>query len=869
MVALKVALPHLTLSRNNSPSRSNSTPLPTPTSKQSSSPLSSRPASEEGLKAPVVSPVIVDEPAQMDDVVKPEPVRSGRPGFGSIGAALRRSASGKVPTLGLGSSTPINAPSPTPSTPAPTTTAATAKTLSRPTSDSVTGLIPLRSQSLKPKTRSQSTDRRALPATAVPAHATASLQQSISQPPLSRAKGNGTGTAATGGNNTGKRSPPMPASGTVTPSLGGTRAPALHNLEESYVGKVSLKLGEAVNKIFLPGGPTDVAFKGRPAPKVNKTVEFADMIAQELQAALHDTYLLRTLLRSSVSKSLSLFLTRLTTLLLPTEAMGPPPMTGKEADTLSPALRFNLQVVQCAYQVKVALLRASHAPAPSFVGDALRPWAEKLGEVMARVMNPLITSIRISVSLICGKARLGETAETAAGASSASGTSTPTLGVSAGHKHGGVRSLAPAISRPSTPQGPFQQGPAWLRELSGVLEGTAKMLSRLDCGADADKWLVSVGTHAIWKGMLSLAARKLPDCEEQQQGAALTSSHSVSSASTGSSKTSLFKSTKRNGSPPGGGSPPLHPAHLSAGTTSSTSPATVAFVRLIGELELLEQRLQLFMHVLSSQPKVDPSTLHIGCQDVSKCGLCKTGRQFDAESSDDEDEEEIAQAGGLAQYAMREAMQALSAMVVVVRASRQVDVLREALLLDGFASDGQAVKTVGETKSSAELTPLTPMALINGTAPVVVDTAHQTRVAATPAENKSTAPIVVCPTLARALAELPVLILLHLLASRLPSSIPFKLPHELWNIDWRSYEKELRTFQAGEEWTPEVAWEMATQINGVFEAIKTDDPRVKVDDKGLARIECLKIAIEKQAGIDVESVGLGGGGSGVQKVTTN
>ncbi|KAK4049832.1 hypothetical protein OIV83_003888 [Microbotryomycetes sp. JL201] len=857
MVALKVALPHINLSRNNSPSRSASTPLTTPTSKQSSPLSSSRPASEENLKAPVVSPVIVDEPAQMDDVAKPEPSRSGRPGFGAFGAALRRTASGKVPTLGLGSSTPINAPSPTAPTPAQIGTANT-KPLSRPASDTVTGLVPLRSHSLKPKVRSQSTDRRALPATAVPAHATGSLQQSASQPPLSRTKINGSGATAANGPSGGKRSPPMSASGTVTPSFGATRAPALHNLEESYVGKVSLKLGEAVNKIFLPGAPTDVAFKGRPAPKIVKTVEFAEMISQELQAALHDTYLLRTLLRSSVSKSLSLFLTRLTTLLLPTEAMGPPPMTGKEADTISPALRFNLQIVQCAYQVKRALLRASHAPAPSFVGDALRPWAEKLGEVMARVMNPLITSIRISVSLICGKARLGESADTISGSSIASGASTPTLGVSSSHhKHGGVRSLAPTISRPSTPQGPALQGPAWLRELSGILEGTAKMISRLDCGADADKWLVSVATHTVWKGMLSLAARKMPDNEEQQ-GAVLTSSHSGSSASTGSSKPGLFKSTKRNASPPGGGSPPLHAAHLPQSTTSSTSPSDVAFVRLIGELELLEQRLQLFMHVLSSQPRVDPSTLHTGCQDVSKCGLCKTGRQFDAESSDDEDVEEIAQAGGLAQYAMREAMQALSAMIIVVRASRQVDVLREAILLDGFAGEGQARTT--DDKPS-ELTPLTPMALINGTAPAVNDTAGGSN--AVP--NKTLdAPVFVCPTLARALAEVPVLILLHLLASRLPTSIPFKLPHELWNIDWRSYEKELRTFQAGEEWTPEVAWEMATQVNNVFEAIKTDD-KLKLNEKELARIECLKIAIEKQAGIDVESVGLGGG-SGVQKV---
>jgi hypothetical protein len=57
----------------------------------------------------------------------------------------------------------------------------------------------------------------------------------------------------------------------------------LHNLEESYVGKVSLKLGEAVNKVFLAGGGPaagEVVYKGRSAAKVGKTKDFGDMVAQ-------------------------------------------------------------------------------------------------------------------------------------------------------------------------------------------------------------------------------------------------------------------------------------------------------------------------------------------------------------------------------------------------------------------------------------------------------------------------------------------------------------------------------------------------------------------------------------------------------------
>lgn len=72
----------------------------------------------------------------------------------------------------------------------------------------------------------------------------------------------------------------------------------MHQLAESYVGKVSLRLGEAVNKVFLPmptgpGGIVDkqaekaegayggsaVVVKGRPAPRVARAKEVGEIIA--------------------------------------------------------------------------------------------------------------------------------------------------------------------------------------------------------------------------------------------------------------------------------------------------------------------------------------------------------------------------------------------------------------------------------------------------------------------------------------------------------------------------------------------------------------------------------------------------------------
>lgn len=470
---------------------------------------------------------------------------------------------------------------------------------------------------------------------------------------------------------------------------------------------------------------------------------------------------------------------------------------------------------------------------------------------MARVMNPLITSVRISVSLICAKARVAETSAEAAvsaavGVPTVAGTSTAAL------KQGSsqLRSLSMGRAHTPTPAAPVNaQGPLWLRELSAVLDATVKMVSRLECGADADKWLVSVGTHAVWKGMLSLSARRLID--DDLAGAPLSSAPSGTATPTlPTTKSGLFtKSVKRSPSP--GDSPPLHPiGHVSSShhPGAGPSPSHLAFIRLLCELELLESRLVTYINSLSSALVVDPHMLMSGtCADVAKCGLCKTGRTFDAESSDDEDDSEPV--GGLEQYAMREAMQALSAMVVVVRASKKAPVLREALLLDGIDEEGHATaeeKGMIEKKDQ-EIVPLTPMALMSGPAPSLPPTPPSSTPStiALPPTAVNVNPLHVCPTLAHAIDTLPTLILLHLLASRVPH---FQLPHELWGIDWRGYEKEIRTFAAGEEWVAEVGWEMAGEVARCVEA------REMKDEKEKMRLEVLAVAIRRKAGVDVPGV---------------
>lgn len=307
MVALKVSLPHISLSRTNSPSRP-TTPTtpggaaadshqPATTARTGGAARSSNPPSRSASMESTTDIVAAAETAvhkmnlstmtndPSTSASSADAARSKRAAsLGALGAALRRNTtSNRIPSgTSVVAATPVHAKGLTP--PA-----------SRPASDSPAGLIPLRAQLASTaeaaaaggshKGRSRSTDRRQLPiaassmtAATAGGLASAGFTQSNSQPPLSR-KSHGNG---------GKKSPVLSSqSGHATPSSqqhGSARGPAaLHNLEESYVGKVSLKLGEAVNKVFLAGGGPaagEVVYKGRSAARVSRTKDFGDMVAQ-------------------------------------------------------------------------------------------------------------------------------------------------------------------------------------------------------------------------------------------------------------------------------------------------------------------------------------------------------------------------------------------------------------------------------------------------------------------------------------------------------------------------------------------------------------------------------------------------------------
>ncbi|KAM0749091.1 hypothetical protein T439DRAFT_61578 [Meredithblackwellia eburnea MCA 4105] len=543
MVGLKaIDLTHFSLSassRNSSPHRS------APSAPVVSIPIKSlSPSSSLGsVDTPATTPSATElehSPLDSTGTKSPSPRRKSIGAVNSLAAALRRSssfrsASTPSPTLtsSIGAATPVI--NPTSLAPNPSAASATIN-VGRPVSDSS---LPSRSShannvaslaKVAPSLGKQRSKSSAPPNS----RAGVGLPQVHSQPAISRGTSSGPGGVRVGPGGV-RLSPPGGTHSPLHPVVpGGRPLPnaglPINTLSESYIGKVDLKLGEAVNKVFLP--PTgihasgDVCMKGKHSPQWLKAREVGELIMLELRSSAHDGYLLKALLRSPVVKCLSYFLTRLSALLVPMEPGTFVPVTGKDLDNsnLPLALRYNLQIVRCAYELKHSLL---HPPAGA--EETLAAWRGQFHELEARIMNPTILAIKIGVVKICARARVVES--TSATSGSLSGGSlmldaakASTVGAAAAAASASVAAssrglslskvtstvVAPAAAGvPGATSTATAPGPAWIRDLTDYLSATQKLLTKLDCGTDADVWLVSVGTCTVWKGLLALSARKL------------------------------------------------------------------------------------------------------------------------------------------------------------------------------------------------------------------------------------------------------------------------------------------------------------------------------------------------------------------------
>lgn len=826
MVGIKVTLPQL-LSRPSSKSRKQDT-APSTTFGVINRTASASSSSGGGSPQPSTGPSSVDEGSVSPLLVPTSTAPAGdrskgerRPSLIGLGAAIRRTVT---------ASTPITSPniSPAPSgtnTPrtisdGPLPPAASART--SPVLAGKMGPPPAKPLKRSPKSG------------AVPLHTasqtSAVLPHSHSQPAASRLgalgqslRGSTKGTPAAG-------TPHVHGSQTPV-GAAPARGPAIPALEESYVAKVSQRLGDAINRVFVPaahghgaGAGADLVLGGRLAPKVDRAKDAADMIVNELAAAMRDQYLLKVIIRSSVLKSLSLFIGRLSALLVVSS-----PLEFPLPAVLPESLRLNLAIVRAAHAMSVGLREAGRLHgAPAFVGETLSPWAAKCEEVTNRVMNPILAAVRVETARITVQAQLPPSPTEVK--APASGAATPTL-ASMAHlpTASQLRSLSLPLSRSASPAPAMPIGPAWLTELGAVLEGFGRLVKSMDCGATGDRWIVQIGTCSTWKGMLALSARVV-DSDT-------TPAHTVPVG-----KAALFgasaklKIAQTNTPPPLPPARPteLYPAPASRASSHSRadigrgvspargltlqSPRERSLHRVVAELEMFESRIRSYVTYLSS-PIAPPAPWVDACLSPA-CELCRIGRGFDPESASDEEDD--ASPYGLAQGAMREALQTLSAMIVVAMATSQPRLVKEAL-------EARHVAKHAPVKAPTEA--LTPSMMF------ATNAVHNTPSAPAP-QSKA------CPTLLSALPEVPPLLLQQLLVARLPRTLSFRQPHDLFERSFPSYAAELRGFAQGEEWEDELAFEVGAELVRVRGEVRE---LTEVEWEGL---EVLELALREVEGRD-------------------
>jgi hypothetical protein len=232
------------------------------------------------------------------------------------------------------------------------------------------------------------------------------------------------------------------------------------------------------------------------------------------------------------------------------------------------------------------------------------------------------------------------------------------------------------------------------------------------------------------------------------------------------------RAPERRATPPAGNttSPPMSPKrtaglrlvtrHRSTSPTNDDSKKS----KLVRHVEAFKDVMVKFTDgICKPQPDRD-SNPKPECE--HGCHLCGSKGLFRAIESDDDDE-------ALPSEALCEALDALDAFLLVSKAAERSDGPE----LIGCALDAM---TSGATKQEGE---------------------------------KAMAG---CRALVRALATVPLLILVHLVASRAGVESGLRLPHETWGTTWEEYDRALSGFAAAEEWSEEVGWEMERECNRVL-----------------------------------------------------
>ncbi|GAA96951.1 hypothetical protein E5Q_03625 [Mixia osmundae IAM 14324] len=638
-------------------------------------------------------------------------------------------------------------------------------------------------------------------------------------------------------------------------------------MQESYVSKVAQRLSDAINKVF-PAAPASlgvsvisstpaqsasahtsgpsvtlnnepvIVWRGRTAPLYARAKAVGDLIASELNDAMHDQYLLRSLLRSAVLKTLAIYLSRLESIvILPSADPGGilyVAKTVKEADAAPLAQRFDFEIVRCAWVISASLDSVTRDKAgmqvPSFLSDTLKPWKQKLDGLINRIMTPFVVELKAHGAAIVGRACLEDHTSSASPPASVPGS--PAMSPSAAAANSQFR--LPALSRTSTPtpsitsvtNGHTTALPAYLRELSAFLEAVNRTFDRLALGDGATRWLVTLSSHLIWKFMLNASARPIGNVinshafedaienahiKRSMPGKALlarSSYHMPTLASHGMSSVS--------------GKPRLSPPLEHQKPDAILSPEAASSAVVVAETESFQQLMTAFAsrvlypdahrsccHQHRSRllrrkrpqnavldvngegaiPLTDrsPPRSEDGCPPFSVCDslddIITAANQDDIHND-------------LAKEAMYEALIALAATLVIFRLRSKPDLLKKGLQL-----------VAPPVTASVAAEPLTPAKLLSETDAL-----------------QSVKPDEICRHIKEALERAPSLILLHALAAMIltkPTETAtaelepvelFRLPHELWKISWADYVKMQKGFATAEEWESEISWEMDSEV---------------------------------------------------------
>lgn len=481
-------------------------------------------------------------------------------------------------------------------------------------------------------------------------------------------------------------------------------------------------------------------------------------------------------MRSAVSKSLSVLLSRLEGLFL-TFAADPAsatlPKTTKDTQTI--VQRFNLENVKAAYEIRESLDRVvCNKDVPAFARDACLPWVHKFDTLVGQIVNPLLLEIKRSVGSIIARAR-NTVQRTQSNSAIAASLAT----------QNGVK-LHSALLESVVGQ------PAYLLELAHQLEASLLLLRSLHTGKELEKWIVGIATFLTWKGMLAFAARPCPaSASASDEGISRPQIPPRKSATLRSRSAIplLRASARRSPSPPGD-------------ALDKTSSGDQALNNMIKEVAAFRALVTAFSHSVSQVPFTHSQAR----EDILNTAktvkeMCEAFDLLPELDSDNEGED-------LVHEAMHEALLALGSFELTLRSLKWPDEVKLAFLYDDDDSSSS------EDDADSRLTPSNVFNLVGPASPaarVAVEKAKKSPVKAlSPAKLPD-------PTLDRALDTMPPLITFHVLASRLPTDRchNFRLPHVIWKLPggWDEYATQLSGFSTGESFAEEVGWQMVSELD--------------------------------------------------------